>query len=31
MIILDTDHLNVLQIGRGTSYETLAARTWFAR
>ena len=25
MILLDTDHFNVLQIGKGTSYETLAA------
>ena len=24
MILLDTDHFNVLQIGKGTSYETLA-------
>lgn len=26
MIILDTDHFNILQIGKGTSYDTLAAR-----
>ena len=26
MIILDTDHFNVLQIGKGSSYETLATR-----
>lgn len=26
MIILDTDHLNVLQIGKGSSYNMLAAR-----
>ena len=26
MILLDTDHFNVLQIGKGSSYETLAAR-----
>jgi len=26
MIILDTDHLNILQIGKGTAYEALAAR-----
>ncbi len=25
MIILDTDHFNILQIGKGTSYDTLAA------
>ena len=25
MIVLDTDHFNILQIGKGTSYETLAA------
>ncbi len=25
MIILDTDHLNILQIGKGVSYDTLAA------
>jgi len=25
VIVLDTDHFNILQIGRGTSYETLAA------
>ena len=24
MIILDTDHLNILQIGKGASYDTLA-------
>jgi tRNA(fMet)-specific endonuclease VapC len=26
VIILDTDHFNILQIGRGPGYETLAAR-----
>lgn len=26
MIILDTDHFNILQIGKGPAYETLAAR-----
>ena len=26
MILLDTDHLNILQIGKGPQYETLAAR-----
>ncbi len=26
MILLDTDHFNVLQIGKGTSYEMLAGR-----
>lgn len=26
MIILDTDHCNILQIGKGPAYETLAAR-----
>ena len=25
MIILDTDHFNILQIGRGPAYDTLAA------
>jgi len=25
VIILDTDHFNILQIGKGTSYDTLAA------
>ena len=25
MTILDTDHFNILQIGKGTSYDTLAA------
>ena len=26
MIIFDTDHLNILQIGKGSKYDTLAAR-----
>ena len=26
MVILDTDHFNLLQIGKGPSYDTLAAR-----
>ena len=26
MIILDTDHFNVLQIGKGRTYEALVAR-----
>lgn len=26
MILLDTDHLNILQIGRGRTYDALAAR-----
>lgn len=26
MVILDTDHFNILQIGKGSSYDTLAAR-----
>ena len=26
MIILDTDHFNVLQIGKGMAYDALAAR-----
>jgi tRNA(fMet)-specific endonuclease VapC len=26
VVILDTDHYNILQIGRGPSYDTLAAR-----
>jgi tRNA(fMet)-specific endonuclease VapC len=28
VIILDTDHLNILQIGKGVSCETLAARMY---
>ena len=26
MILLDTDHLNILQIGKGSTYDALAAR-----
>ena len=26
MIVLDTDHLNILQIGKGSTYEALAVR-----